>query len=427
MSLDTVTELLRKRVGLDASSLGPTVLPTVVAARQRALGIADAAAYAAHVQSSRQELEALVHELIVPETWFNRGGTLFSYLASHIQKVAANRPPTRPFRVLSAPCSTGEEPYSLAIALAELDVPRKRWQIDACDINPRHLGRARAGRYSELAFRQFDPTLRAKYFKPAEGRGWQIDDSIREMVQFRHANLVDPHPLPGEAPYDLIFCRNLLIYLHDAARRQLIDSLVRLLAPDGWIATGHAEPLSALDERFCQTGPDHCFLFARQTRPEAADPVQSLIPGKRGGGATTGSPDPSSAPAAASRGRSGRPKSIAAARPIASKTHPAADDPLSAGRLHADAGRLDEAWAACQAQLTSAGPSAEVFTLLGIVEQARQNLAAARQCFEKALYLDPQHGDSLLHLMLLCQQQGAHDQANLLRGRLERVGLRGDA
>jgi chemotaxis protein methyltransferase WspC len=266
--------------------------------------------------------------------------------------------------------------------------------------------------------------LRAKFFRPAEGGGWQLDESILETVHFRHANLVDPQPLPGSKPYDLIFCRNLLIYLHDAARQQVIDSLVRLLAPEGLIATGHAEPLSALDERFCQVEPDRCFLFARHTKHESTSALQAPPTAKRGTGPIAKTATASPARRAAPRATPPRPKKAQASMVIAS-TSP--DDALSLARLHADAGRLQEAWAACQDQLKAAGPSAKLFTLMGIVEQARQNFAAARQCFEKALYLDPQHGDSLLHLMLLCEQQGAHDQASLLRGRLERAGLRGDA
>ncbi len=255
-----------------------------------------------------------------------------------------------------------------------------------------------------------------------------MDESIRETVRFRHANLIDPDPLPGEAPYDLIFCRNLLIYLHDAARRQVIDLLVRLLAPEGFIATGHAEPLSALDARFCQVGPEHCFLFARHAKPAVASAEPILPAPTRGASPAAIVPVPAPARTAAPPVRSPRPRRTETLAPRATSA-PTVDpnDPLSAARLHADAGRLDTAWDACQEQLTSAGPSADLFNLLGIVEQARQNLALARQCFEKALYLDPQHGDSLLHLMLLCEQQGAQAQAALLRGRLERVGLRGDA
>ena len=262
MSLETVKALLEKRIGLDPDSLGPSVLPSVVAARQRALGIAEMPAYTDRVQKSPREFDALVDELVVSETWFFRSGELFPYLAQYIRQTLANRSPAHPFRALSAPSSTGEEPYSLAIALAELQISRARWHIDACELNQRFLDRARQGLYTELSFRQTDAALRDRYFRPVE-EGWQLDDSIRSTVEFRRANLVEPGFLQGEALYDLIFCRNLLIYLHDAARRQVIHALEGLLAPGGLIAMGHAEPLSSLDARFCHVGPDGCFLFTR--------------------------------------------------------------------------------------------------------------------------------------------------------------------
>ena len=124
MSLETVKVLLRKRIGLDPDLLGPAVLPSVVAARQRVLGIPEMPAYAARVQKSPREFDALVNELVVSETWFFRSGQLFPFLAQYIRQTVGGRSPAHPFRALSAPSSTGEEPYSLAIALTELQVPR---------------------------------------------------------------------------------------------------------------------------------------------------------------------------------------------------------------------------------------------------------------------------------------------------------------
>ena len=265
-------------------------------------------------------------------------------------------------------------------------MPRKRWHIDACDINPRHLERARAGRYSELSFRQFGPALRAKYFRPADGGGgWQLDESIRETVNFRQSNLVDPQPLPRSKPYDLIFCRNLLIYLHDAARQQVIDSLERLLAPEGLVSTGHAEPLQRTRRPFLSGRAGSMFCFSRGTQSTRARTHRKPRRPRNGKGdrlqrQRRRRPRETSGPRAASP----RPKKAQASVTVASTS--AADDLLSVARMHADAGRLEEAWAACQSQLTAAGPSAELFTLMGIVEQARQNQVAAKQCFEKALY-----------------------------------------
>jgi chemotaxis protein methyltransferase WspC len=429
MNLDAITGLLRKRIGLDPESLGPSVVPSAVALRQRALGIAELSDYAGRLRSSAQEFEALVNELVVCETWFFRGGELFSYLAAHIRDVARKRSITRPFRVLCVPCCTGEEPYSLAIALTELQVPRKAWHIDACDINERFLARARLGRYTEFSYRQTEPELRQRYFHAVEN-GWELDESIRSTVNFHCANLIELGFMEGAARYDLIFCRNLFIYLHDAARHQVIGVLDRMLANDGLIAMGHAEPLSSLDSRFRHVGPDGCFLYSRAgvavadlpTKPVLA-PLQPATDATRAS-ATTTSPAPR--PAAVRKTKAAVPPTSAAKRvtpPAPTKT---SDDPLSAARQHADAGRLDEAWAECQALLTAAEPTADLFTLLGIIQQARHD-KGAKQYFEKALYLDPDHAESLLHLMLLCEQQGAHAQAATLRSRLERTNQRGNA
>jgi len=102
-------------------------------------------------------------------------------------------------------------------------------------------------------------------------------------------------------------------------------------------------------------------------------------------------------------------------------------DPLAAARELADHGRLEAAWDACQSLLASAGPTADVYALMGIIQQARHEHSESKRSFEKSLYLDPQHREALLHLMLLCEQQGAHDQARVLRQRIERAGSRGEA
>src|SRR5262249_8781045 len=158
--------------------------------------------------------EALVEEVVVPETWFFRGAGLFTDLAKRIRNTALSRP----FRVLSVPCSTGEEPYSLAIALAEANVSPQAFTLEGVDLSGRSVERAQRGCYGAFSFRQTDPGLHDRYFRPA-GREWEIDATLRQAVRFRTGNLVDPQFLWGEAPYDLILCRNLLIYLHPEARR----------------------------------------------------------------------------------------------------------------------------------------------------------------------------------------------------------------
>ena len=236
MSWQGIAQFLAEQIGLDSSSIGHTALSTAVGSRQRALGMTDLEVYANHLSSAPDELAELADELVVPETWFFRGGDLFDYLVRHIsERIAVGG--QRIFRILSLACSSGEEPYSLAIALAEGGVPSNRWRIEAIDLDRRSLAKAQEGHYGEFSFRQTDPALRQRYFERC-GNQWQISPALRERVVFRRSNAVDPHFLMGEGPFDLIFCRNLLIYLHRQARRQVLAHVERLLAPDGIIASG---------------------------------------------------------------------------------------------------------------------------------------------------------------------------------------------
>ena len=260
--MNAVIDLLRERAGLDPGSLGATALRTAVLARLAALGLSesDMALYAARLANDSAEFQELLDEVVVPETWFFRGGDLFGYLAGRVR--ASGRGRAAPFRALSLPCSTGEEPYSLAIALTEIGLPGSGYRIDGVDISLHNVLQARRAIFPELSFRQTDSDLRGRYFRPAPG-GWELVPSLHASVRFQVGNLLDPRLLVLEPPYDLVFCRNLFIYLTPTARRQALATLVRLMAADGLLCLGHAEPLPADEDRFERTGPDSFFLYRR--------------------------------------------------------------------------------------------------------------------------------------------------------------------
>jgi chemotaxis protein methyltransferase WspC len=389
MNLTPVIELLRERIGLAPEALGPTVLSSAVEARMRRLGVAAAADYAACLTADLQEFEALAAEVTVPETWFFRGGDVFTFLAGHIARAVRLRPAGRRYAILSVPCSTGEEPYSLALTLVESGVAPSSWQIDGVDLSARLIERACQGRFGEFAFRQTSPELRQRYFRPLAG-SWELDPAMRALVRFRQGNLLAPFFLAGEEPFDLIFCRNLFIYLHPTARQRALETLDGLLAPQGLLCMGHAEPLESLGPGFVRTGPEGGFLYQRRAAPESP-PASAAWPRREA------VPTPAVPPA------------------------PAAVDLLDQARQQADRGQLDEALATCRIIQSRSGASALLFNLVGELYQARQEKDEARRCFHRALYLDPEHRDALTHLMLLCQEQGDHEQAARLRRRLERV------
>jgi chemotaxis protein methyltransferase WspC len=404
MSIAAVTALLRERLGIDPESLGTRAIEKAISVHMRALGSDAIFAYASRIITDAEEFQALAEEIGVPETWFFRGGIdLFTHLAALIRESCRLVPPRPLFRVLSAPCSSGEEAYSLAIALAEAGAPPSSCIIEAIDISRTALEKARAGRYRDFSFRQTEPALRDHYFRPVEG-GWEIAPALRDSVQFRQGNLIERTVLAGDQPYDLIFCRNLLIYLHAAARARVLDNLMRCLAPDGLLCTGHAEPIQLQDARFELVPPERSMLFRRRR----ANP-----PPVRAAGFT---------PAVQAAGINPAARSVARKQTVQRSLSCApAPDALTRARQLADTGHISEALEACTAHLHRAGPSADAYALLGILRQARHEKGEAVRCFEKALYLQPDHDEALTHLMLLCQQLGHADRATILRRRLERA------
>lgn len=402
MNVHEVAEQLQNRIGVDPLSLGSNLLANLVAKRMRVLGMTDPRRYAAHLQDSAEELTALIEDVLVPETWFFRGGKVFSFLAEHVRRAIQSAPSGLTFRILSAPCSSGEEPYSMAIALLEADIPRERWTVEGIDLSERSMERARQGVYRESSFRETPAFLRDEYFHERPG-GWELDPAVRGRVRFQQGNLLDPGLLAGAAPFNLIFCRNLLIYLHAEARRKVFANLERLLAPQGILCMGHAEPLNLLDPQFHTTGPAAYFLFERGRKQDQSRPLPSIPARKQ---PRIGRPTP----------RRQRPPSLA----VVQSTAVAPADLLRQARREADAGLLDKALQTCQAHLAAAEPSADAYSLLGVIHQARRERSKAVACFRQALYLDPVHEEALLHLLLLYQESGNEAAALRLRRHLER-------
>lgn len=275
MSLTRIRELISARTGLQPDSLGASAVPNAVDGRMRLLNVGTTEGYADRLGSDPQEFQALVDAIIVPETWFFRGGALYDALVKQVQRRSTENP-TRPFKVLSLPCSTGEEPYSIVMALTDAGLAANSWSIDAIDLSSASIAVARVGRYREFSFRETTPELRARHFTPV-GDQFELRATLRDKVRFRVGNLLDPASLAsfGER-YDLVLCRNLMIYLTPQARRAALETLEQRLAPEGILAVGHAEAGNLLGTPFDSIGPEGCFLFQRKV-PTATVSRPNLI------------------------------------------------------------------------------------------------------------------------------------------------------
>jgi chemotaxis protein methyltransferase CheR len=214
------------------------------------------------------ELAALAQELTVAETYFFRHNDQFLALAEvALPECMRAREAVRTLRLLSAGCASGEEAYSLAI-VAQQTVPDASWHvlIRAVDLNPTVLQKATQARYSAWALREAPPDVKARWFRP-DRRELVLDDKVRGAVQFEQGNIASDDPaLWPAATYDVIFCRNVLMYFSPEQMRAAIARLAASLAPGGYLFLGHAETLRGISEDFHLCHTHDAFYYRRKER-----------------------------------------------------------------------------------------------------------------------------------------------------------------
>lgn len=401
--------LLEQVMGLSAASIGASAIERAVERRQRDSGARDPDAYWDMLQRSPDELQQLIEAVIVPETWFFRNPQAFRAMERHVVTPLLRANPQGVARLLSLPCSTGEEAYTMAMALLDSGVPGHGFRIDAVDISLNALEQARAGVYGRNSFRGQDLAFRERHFD-AVSQGWNLRQAVRAPVHFSQGNIFEPGFMAGGQGYDAIFCRNLLIYFDPPRQKQAISVLKRLLAPDGVLFVGHSEAGLMPGEGLVSAGIAMSFAFrrapaaARARALPAEAPVRAKAPAVAKVAAAHRAPPFRSRPA----GLVAREKPAVAALDL---------DTL---RRAADNGRLEEAAQGCEAYIRENGASAEALLLLGLISDASGQAPAAAGYYRKALYLAPANAEALGHLALLLRRQGDHAGAKLLDERMRR-------
>ena len=202
-------EVLEQVTGMNPSVLGEKNLACIVRERMSACGIEDEEQYAERALSSSQEMEALIEAVVVPETSFFRDKGPFAFLHRYVREEWIPSRESEPLRVLSAPCSSGEEPYSIAMMLREAGLEPDDYQIDALDISRSLLRKADRAAYTPYSFRGVPESFRDRYFVRM-GNEYILKDAVRRGVCFVHGNLLDALVLADKQPYHIIFCRNLM-------------------------------------------------------------------------------------------------------------------------------------------------------------------------------------------------------------------------
>ena len=388
-------------------------------------GLLDYDEYYRMLVSSDDEFKELMNLVTINETSFFRFPAQFDALRDTVipeileHKVAGS---SRPFRVWSAGCSTGEEPYTIAMTLLEsaLDC---RCEVLGTDVSTSALDRARAGLYPSRAFANLPQHVTQRWFEPAMG-GHRPLQRVRDIVDFSYHNLVkEPYPIALLSNWDVIFCRNVTIYFRAESTRRVVENFYESLNPGGYLFIGHSETLSTVSDRFDVLEVGGVFLYRKPltrrlysrgdaARPQVAEvqrPAAVERPARTSGPATRAAADasvvaPSTPIPRDAQGASSADELVAEAHALLAQGSPADARRLAEHALllspgnveamlvrayaHADAGDFSAAIAESTAALAIDPLLAPARYVLGIIYQRQGDSAAALSEFKRTIYID---------------------------------------
>ena len=421
-----------------------------MAAVAKDAGYAEVEQYLLRLMSAplpREQLETLARVLTIGETYFLRDPRSYQVLEEQLlpELIAHRRTTDKSLRIWSAGCSSGEEPYSIAILLSRLIPDLASWNISlvATDINPQALERGRRGVYRQWSFRNTPPWL-MDYFTIRKNGRFEIIPRIRKMVRFEHLNLADDGAAPGcggTDAVDIIFCRNVMLYFNPAQIEHTLARFHQALCDKGWLFVGPTE----VDQRFLKGFTRRCYegtfvlrkgddekvagtqpgahltprppMIAPQAEKDApSDRFVRPPPAGRAGGDScdakpgTGVQEPAATgghPEALALYQAGRYEQTADCVRRALDAGPQPADTLALGaRAYANLGRFSEARELCEQAIAADRLSAQNHYLLSIILEQQGNAAAAATSLKHALFIDHDYLLAYFALGNLCRQAG---------------------
>jgi len=380
--------LLRQKIGLDAKTIGSSTISLAIKQRMQTIGINDIKEYCLLLQQTSQEWQLLIEVIVIPETWFLRDKEPFLFLQEFIKKEYLKQR-QKLWRILSIPCSTGEEPYSIAISLLEAGLLGHQFTIDAFDVSYRSLEKAKMGIYTKNSFRGVNNDVIDRYFD-LQSQGYELKEMIKRQVKFSYGNILEFNSLNN---YDIAFCRNLLIYFDRGSRAKAIDNLAKALTEKGLLFIGHSESGCLIDSPFVGAGHPKAFVFRKENRASAKPTKPTIVK-------TSPSPPPVV---------------------VAEKEKTTEASLLKQAQTKADNNDFSNALTLCQTYIKQNPLDSDAHTLLGEIYQAQGEIQTAMGCYQKALYLNPNQYSALVHLMLIKQQLGDRAGALILQQRIDRL------
>lgn len=249
-----IRDLVGDRTGIVLSDHKIDMVYGRLSRRLRQLGINKFAEYLSRLEGDEQELIEFTNALTTNLTSFFREPHHFDFLRTIGLSTLLKNRPNKKLRIWSAGCSTGEEPYTIAMTVKEAMASYANWDVKilATDLDSNVVNRAQAGIYAQEKVNGVDQTRIKKWFR--KGRGdehagqMKVSADLQDMITFKQLNLM--HDWPMEGPFDIIFCRNVVIYFNKDTQRELFDRYADYMADDGYLFVGHSESLHKVTERF---------------------------------------------------------------------------------------------------------------------------------------------------------------------------------
>ncbi|VAW81544.1 Chemotaxis protein methyltransferase CheR [hydrothermal vent metagenome] len=410
-TLQKIGQLLHQKIGLSVKTVGESSIKSAVRTRMAKNNITHRQDYVNFVETSTEELTSLIEECVVPETWFFRDCEPFEYLKTKVLTLSKKYPI---LKLLSMPCSTGEEPYSIAMTLLEAGLKPESFKITALDISEIALASARQAVYSEYSFRGIQNTsIIDKYFTNVNSE-YILNDQVKQQVKFQRSNIVDVTNRHLSQHYHVVFCRNLLIYFDNKQKELTYQNIHKMMVPGGLLIMGHAESTSTPASLFANCAVEKTFSFtcrdknisgqeqqAKNTKKYAVDEITEKY---------TTKPFSRYLKYNQTNNKETIPKPTI--------------DPSSAiedAQTLADQGKFDLAIKICEKYTSNDQVNDEAWYLLGLINDGQGRTDYAEKYFRKTLYLNPQHYEALVHLSLLLKTNGNESAAKQMMQRANRV------
>ena len=431
MSLEKIQEILYQAIGLHVETVGSATILHAVNQRIESCQLNNIESYHEKLKTDKTELNELIEEVVIPETWFFRDIEPFKMLVKYVKDEWLKSEPTGPLRVLSVPCATGEEPYSIAMALIDAGLTPSQIYIDAVDISQRNIKRCKEARYRNNSFRGVDPLTQKRFFRLRDDNLYHPDILIKAMVNFDQASVLDSQYVYNQRPYDIVFCRNLLIYFDDVTQEQATKMLDKLLNPKGILFVGHAETGRFINNKNWNVSHKYPKAFALRKFVDDERYKKNHIKKDKVKNNNKVIRKPVTK---ATSLKSKTFNSAASIRPAdkilplekkVNKTNPVTSLPdMDFAKKLADQGKFTEAESICLDSLTINKQDTKAYFLLALIQIATGDERKAAQYFRNVIYLEPHNIDALMYLATLIDQQGDPKQAQQLRDRAQRCQQR---